>query len=203
MSLERRIGRLERDNVPERPLGDGHVLDAIAREDLDDRHVAWLDAVLRPSVLLHLQIMAWGIRDDDQQREHLAARQSPMFAALRILTCRADEPVPETIGHAFIRALDMPAPTRFLMRQYRALYQGPDLFAMTVRWMLVARALGPDLGQGHRAALDRISDGIDKFHEYVDLRRPDRSLERRYWRLSEALDVDGDLPLAAVLPEGD
>ncbi|MEZ5181515.1 MAG: hypothetical protein R2702_06530 [Acidimicrobiales bacterium] len=146
MSLEQRIGRLERDDVPEQPLDDEHVLDAIAREDLDDRHVAWLDAVLRPSILFNLQVMAWITRDNDQQRELLAARQSPMFAAVQILTCRADEPVPETIGHAFIRALGMPAPTRHLMREYRALYQGSDLFAMTVRWMLVAKALGPDLG---------------------------------------------------------
>jgi hypothetical protein len=170
-------------------MSDDVVLEAINDGLADDRHLDWLDGLFRQAIISNLCISGLTLR------EPLYAEQidtSNWFLAVhrgvQVMAQPADTPIPWSIeaelsGGVFTRSI----PDRDTAER---LHHCDDPRRSAVLWLrarLVAKALGPDLGRGFRAGLDRAHATGELGALPFDMRRPHSALYQRLLRLSEAL----------------
>lgn len=197
MNLNNRIRDLENAPAPPRPMSDDVVLEAITNGIADDGHLEWLDGLFRQAIISNLCISGLTFREPKYAEE---LDTSNWFLAvhrgIQVMAVPADKPIPWSIevelsGGVFTR----PIPDRDTAER---LHHPDDPRRSAVLWIrsrLVAKALGPDLGRGYRAGLDRAHATGDPATWPFDMRRPHSALYERLLRLNEALVEPCDQPL--------
>lgn len=197
MNLNNRIRSLEDAPSPPRPMSDDVALEAIADGSADDRHLEWIDGIFRQAIISNLCISGLTLREPfyaeklDTSHWFLAVHRG-----IQVMAVPADKPIPWSIeaelsGGIFTRSI----PDRDTAER---LYHREDPRRSAVLWIrsrLVAKALGPDLGRGYRAAIDRAHAAGDPAMLPFDMRRPHSAIYERLLRLNEALVEPCDQPL--------
>lgn len=199
MNLDKRLRDLEGDNVSAwRPMSDEVVLEAVRQGVADDRHVDWLDGLLRSSILSNLCLAGLVLRVPRcAESIDTSGWAFAVHLGMLVMAQPAGEPIhprvaTEVNSGPFITSIpDSDAAERVHRRS------GDPRFSSVfwIRARLVARALGPDLGRGFRAGLDDVHarDDVGKFP--VDLGLPHPGLYERLLVINEALALPGDAPL--------
>lgn len=178
-------------------MSDDVVLEAIADGLADDRHLDWLDGVFRQAIIVNLGVSGLSLREPRYaQQLDTSAWFLAVHRGIQVMAQPADEAVPWSIeaelsSGIFTRSI----PDREAAEGLH--HRSDDPRRSAVLWLrarLVANALGPDLGRGYRAGLDRAHAAGDPGILPFDVRRPHRALYERLVTLNAALAEPCDHP---------
>lgn len=203
MNHNNRITKLEKSTLTQAFLDDQEVIRHIRSGLVDDRHLAWVDPLLRPSIQVQLVAFAFGARMGvDGTDGQAATLDTPTGIGARVLATPGDEPLSEELEHHLTNGLyylDLPDP---LLAAMALGVDGrrKDFGQAWLQRRLVGKALGPDLGQGLRVQLDEIVALGLPLGSGFDLRKPHPATWNRITAFVEAFDLPTGI---ALVPTGD
>jgi hypothetical protein len=198
MDHNNRISKLEQSSITLAFLDDQAVIRGIRSGFVDDRHLAWVDPLLRPSIQVQLAAFAFCLRMGvDSTDGEVGVRDTPTCIGARVLATPGDEPLSDELEYHLANGLfyvDLPDPFLAAMA-LGADGRRKDFGQAWLQRRLVGKALGPDLGQSLRALLDQSVALGRPLGSAFDLRKPHAATWNRIAAFVGAFDLPTGIAL--------
>lgn len=158
MNINNRISRLETNQDHRGPASDEDVLAAIETGQVDDRHVDWIDSIVRAELLTTICTWALVLRYSRSMGQPDPYEYSyGVGVGARVVAARSNQAVADHLEQALTsRIFTTSLPGHKASAAFFSGAEDPQSLAqMWVRSRLVYKLIGNDLGRALRGQLDR------------------------------------------------